>query len=284
MAERPFRDGELVTLATLTRWAGVLGVGLCVGAAVCAARAAGWLEWADLRLYDAVVAARAGAGADAPIALVRIREQEIGEYGHPLPDSVLARAIERIASAKPRAIGVDVYRDVAVGGADGRAALAALAARWPGLVFVEKLAEPGVPGVAAPDFARPDSIAFNDVVTDTGGMLRRGILMLWDDEGNASLALGLRLALHHLRADGIALAPIRTTPTTSGSAPPPSHRSKRATAAIPASTRAATRCCSTGALVAAASPNTRSTTRSRAGSRPSRCAIASRSSARRPRA
>src|SRR5438552_18277297 len=103
----------------LVRCADVLGVDLGLGAAVCAARAAGWLEWADLRLYDAAVAAHAGTGASALITLVRIREEEIQNFGHPLPDAILARALEQIARAQPRAIGVDLYRDVAVGDPSG---------------------------------------------------------------------------------------------------------------------------------------------------------------------
>ncbi|HKA16363.1 MAG TPA: CHASE2 domain-containing protein [Myxococcota bacterium] len=191
------------------RWAAVLGVGLAVGGAMCAARAAGWLEWADLRLYDAAVAVRAGAAAERPpITLVRIREEEIHRHGHPLPDAVLARALEQIARAHPSAIGVDLYRDVPVGDRAGRAALAALAARIPDLVFVEKLAEPGVPGVAAPEFAvDPGALAFNDVVADADGVLRRGLLILWDERSRPSIGLALQLALHHLRAEGIELGP-----------------------------------------------------------------------------
>ncbi len=191
----------------------MIGMGLGVGAAACLARAAGWLEWADLRLYDAAVAARAGAApAGVPITLVRIREEEIERHGHPLPDAILARAIEQIASAQPSAIGVDLYRDVAVGDARGRAELAALVKRTPGLVFVEKLPEPGVPGVAAPEFASADSLGFNDVVVDPDGVLRRGVLMLWDAEGNPSLGLALQLALHHLSSRGISLGPAPDQP------------------------------------------------------------------------
>jgi adenylate cyclase len=187
----------------------VVGVGLGVGAAVSAASAMGWLEWADLRLYDAAIAERAGTGeADAPITLVRIREEEIHRYGHPLPDAILARAVEQLANAQPSAIGVDLYRDVHVGDAGGYAALAALAARVPGLVFVQKLPEPGMPGVAPPEFATaPDAVGFNDVVNDPDGVLRRGVLLLWDEEGRANLALSLQLALHHLHGEGIALGP-----------------------------------------------------------------------------
>jgi adenylate cyclase len=190
------------------RWLAVLAIGLGAGAALSGMQAAGWLESADLRLYDAGVAARARGVAASPITLVRIREEEIHAYGHPLSDAVLARALREIAREAPRAIGIDLYRDVPVGGSAGRAELAAIAEHVPGMVFVEKLPEPGVPGVAPPEFARDhDAIGFNDVVTDRDGVQRRGLLMLWDAEGVASVGLALQLALHHLHADGIALGP-----------------------------------------------------------------------------
>jgi adenylate cyclase len=190
------------------RWLAALAIGLGAGAAISAMGIAGWLEWADLRLYDAGVTARSRGVAASPITLVRIREEEIRAYGHPLPDAILARALREIARVAPRAIGIDLYRDVAVGGGAGRAELAAIADRVPGLVFVEKLPEPGVPGVAPPEFVRaPDAIGFNDVVTDRDGVQRRGLLMLWDAEGRPSVGLALQLALHHLHGDGIALGP-----------------------------------------------------------------------------
>jgi adenylate cyclase len=188
------------------RWWAVLAMGLGAGAAISGVRSAGWLEWADLRLYDAGTAARARGVEASPVTLVRIREEEIRAYGHPVPDAVLARALRNLARAKPRAIGVDLYRDVEVGGDGGRAELAALADGVPGLVFVEKLPEPGVPGVEPPEFARSsDAIGFNDVVTDRDGVQRRGLLMLWDPLGRPSFALALQLALHYLHAEGIAL-------------------------------------------------------------------------------
>jgi adenylate cyclase len=80
-------------------------------------------------------------------------------------------------------------------------------------VFVEKLAEPGISGVAAPEFARSaGALAFNDVVTDPDGVLRRSVLMLWDADGRAHVSLALQLALRQLAADGIALGPAPEDP------------------------------------------------------------------------
>jgi len=123
-----------------------LGIGVGVGAAVCALRETGRLEWTELRLYDAFVGWRAdGDGEPPPITLIRIREEEIREHGHPLPDPVLADVLLRLSNQSPRAIGVDLYRDVRIapGGEAGRDALARVAAADPSIHFIEKLPEPG---------------------------------------------------------------------------------------------------------------------------------------------
>jgi adenylate cyclase len=176
---------------------------------VWALRAAGLLQGAELAAYDAFSAWRAAPpSGSAQVALVQIREEEIAKYGHPLPDAVLARALERIEAAQPRAIGVDLYR-VAPGADAPRDSWRALAqaAADPRVVFIEKLPEGPQPGVPAPAFAAPDQIGFSDLPVDDDGVVRRALLYLWDDAGQAASSLPLLLALRFLQADGVALAP-----------------------------------------------------------------------------
>jgi adenylate cyclase len=185
-----------------------LAIGAAVAAAVWLLRMTGLLQGAELAAYDAFSAWRAAApSAPPPIALVRIREEEIAKYGHPLPDAVLARALERIEAAQARAIGVDLYRVAPVAGAsqEGWQALARAASN-PRVVFIEKLPEGQEPGVPAPEFAGPDQLGFSDLPVDADGVVRRALLYLWDDAGEAASALPLQLALHFLQADGVALS------------------------------------------------------------------------------
>jgi adenylate cyclase len=196
------RDGSVRLLAV------ALGIGLGVGVLVCALRAAGALQGVELRAYDAFAGLRAGAGGDPPVTLIRIREEEIQTHGHPLPDRVLAEALVRLSKQAPRAIGVDLYRDLepVPEGVPGREALARAVAADPGIVFIEKLPEPGEPGVAAPRFVTSEEqVGFSDVPLDADGAVRRGFLMLWDAQDRPSLALALRLALRQLAPDGVSL-------------------------------------------------------------------------------
>lgn len=213
------RDGSARLLAV------ALGIGVGVGASVGLLRTAGVLEWAELRLYDAFVGWRAGPdGTTPPITLIRIREQEIHEYGHPLPDRVLADALRRLSSGHPRVIGVDLYRDShpSPESREERRELERVAASDPDIVFIEKLSQPGEPGVAAPPFVpSQDRVGFSDVALDRDGEVRRGLLMLWDAQNRPYLSLSLRLALHYLAADRISLVPdperpewVRLGPTT----------------------------------------------------------------------
>ncbi len=55
------------------------------------------------------------AEPDPRIVLVTITEQDIQTLGSwPLSDDVLAQALESVARFGPRAIGVDIYRDLTV--------------------------------------------------------------------------------------------------------------------------------------------------------------------------
>lgn len=185
-----------------------LAIGAGVAVAVWAVREAGLLQGAELAAYDVFAAWRADPRpAPAQVALVRIREEEIAKYGHPLPDAILAEALARIAAAQPRAIGVDLYRVAPAAGAEraGWDALARAAAD-PRVVFIEKHPEEGESGVPAPDFATPDQVGFSDLPVDPDGVLRRALLFLWDAQGEASLSFPLQLALRFLQRNGIELA------------------------------------------------------------------------------
>src|SRR6516162_2596729 len=90
-------------------------LGVCVFLVVAAAREAGFLQPAEIMAYDKFLVWRAGpAVRDDRIVLVEITENDIRQYDFPVPDNLLARLLETIARAKPVAIGLDIYRDLAV--------------------------------------------------------------------------------------------------------------------------------------------------------------------------
>ncbi len=183
-------------------------------------RSTGSLEFLELGAYDWYVRWRPGASVpDSRIVLIAITEQDIRNHGHPLPDAILAQVLERLARFRPRAIGLDIYRDIPV--PPGREKLDAVLTSNPHIIAVMKVGEGRLEGTPSPLALKDtDQVGFSDIVVDPGGIVRRGLL--FQDVGETTAySLALRLALLYLRRGGIALQPdasnaehVRLGPTT----------------------------------------------------------------------
>lgn len=141
----------------------------------------------NLLAYDALLQLRpAGSAAAWPVLLVTIDEPTIDRHGWPLDDGLLCRAIDRLGQAGALAIGLDLYRDRGVG--PQQACLPQRLAREPRLVAIFNAAE----GIAAPPGTPPQRQAFNDLVVDDDGVVRRDLVHV-SGQSAASVALPLRL-------------------------------------------------------------------------------------------
>lgn len=177
-------------------------VAMSVAAGVVGTRSLGLLQAFELLAYDACIRLRpSDPPPDQRIALVTVTERDILANGWPLSDEVLARAIEAVTRHQPRAIGLDIYRDVPL--MPGSRKLEAVLAAEPRVIAVMKFAEGGSSGVGPPRVLRDtERVGFNDILVDAGGTVRRGLLFL-DDGTAASYSFALRLALLYLQQRGI---------------------------------------------------------------------------------
>ena len=147
----------------------------------------GITESLDLLLYDGVTSLRPAPSAKPlPITIVGIDEGDIAHYGWPIDDGVLCRAIARAAAGGARAIGLDLYRDRGVGA--HRDCLPQLVQREPRLITIFNVAE----GIAAVRGTPPRQQAFNDVVIDPDGVVRRDLVHV---SGQDASTVGLPLRL-----------------------------------------------------------------------------------------
>jgi len=168
---------------------------------VIAGRVIGVLQPLELLLYDAALRMRPTHPVDERVAVIAETEQDLQRYGHPLPDRILAQAIEQLAAANTRAIGIDKYRDLPV--QPGSDELASALARHKQVVWIVKASTSKEAGVPAPAPLRGTLRAgFNDVVTDPGGVVRRSLLYLEDRNGDTLYSFPLLLVAAYLgRAD-----------------------------------------------------------------------------------
>jgi adenylate cyclase len=193
----------------------VVTIAVMVTLAVALLRWWGHLEPLELAAYDRILREAAESPSPpSPITLIQIHEADIRRHGHPIPDNVLTRTLERLLGAEPRAIGVDVYRPVPVpapagsdppGSAaiDGYARLGELVSGDDRVVMVMKF--PGANGVGTPPpsfLANETQVGFSDLPLDPGRVVRRGLLFMSDGERTWT-SFALQLALRHLNADGI---------------------------------------------------------------------------------
>ena len=176
----------MTQLRRLFRNPAVTSLLLSIGvfALVAGARELGLLQHAEFLAYDKFLAWRAGPDTvDDRIVIVEITENDIAKYDFPIPDDLLARLLETIASAKPIAIGLDLYRDVAVPRDGSRlAALNSAFQQNQNIVGIFKFgdAEHAIKISPAPALAEnPERFGFNDFPFELGAV-RRGFLFLWD--------------------------------------------------------------------------------------------------------
>jgi adenylate cyclase len=163
-------------------------------------RHTGSLEFFELAAYDGCVALQPKISpARSRLVLVGITENDIRRQGKwPLSDAVLAELLKVLSLQNPRAIGVDIFRDLSV--SPGQEDLDSTLVDNPNIIAVMKFGEGGIPG--PPVLKNTEQLGFNDLLVDPGGIVRRGLLFLDDGETSAQ-AFALRLALLYLQKEGI---------------------------------------------------------------------------------
>ena len=151
----------------------------------------------ELSTYDAWFRFRSTKAEEKRIVVVTINESDIGNIGQwPMSDRTLSQAIAKIRQQQPRAIGLDIYRDLPV--APGTKELEAVLRSTPNLIGVEKLI--GEVVQPSPILKQQNQIALSDLVRDGDGKIRRGLLSVELESGQIQLGLGTRLALMYLAA------------------------------------------------------------------------------------
>ncbi len=181
--------------------------GVLVALSVLGIRSTSILEPLELTVYDWLIQSRRGSeGADPRIVLITVTEQDILSQGRwPITDAILAEALKRLVQFQPRAIGLDIYRDIPVD--PGHTDLNRVLVEHPQIITVTKLGGGTVASIPPPPvLAGTEQVAFNDILIDSDGIVRRGLL--FQEVGDqTAYAFALRLALLFLAEEGIGAQP-----------------------------------------------------------------------------
>jgi adenylate cyclase len=190
-----------------------LVIGNIVLLSILGCRALGWLQPLELKIYDLLSwqQSHSNVFTDDRIVMILANDEDQRQLGWPLSDQHLVQLLTTILANKPNVIGLDLYRDlpVPITGSDGYEQLKHLFANSPNILGIFKYRDRyGVRVDPSPILKEQNQIGFNDVPADTNGVIRRGLLYMYDEQQDQVIeSLSLRLALHYLAQHNIVPQP-----------------------------------------------------------------------------
>jgi len=204
--------GRCVLLTSLAMTALLLGMGRL-----------GVLQGMNLAAYDHLIRLRPDEGEDDRLLIVGVTEADIQiRQEWPISDQTLAQLLKKLEAQQPRAIGLDIIRDVPI--EPGREALVEQLRQSDRLITICKVSASNDPGFPPPPGVAPEKVGFSDLVIDPGGILRRSLLVVVpplpesgvplvphlcsqpaapDSQPNTLLSFSFQLALAYLAEEGI---------------------------------------------------------------------------------
>ncbi|EDX82822.1 hypothetical protein S7335_1125 [Synechococcus sp. PCC 7335] len=160
-------------------WRRQLFPGLTVVGLVFLVRLLGLLQVSEWKTYDNFLRSRPAEPTEDRILIVDVTEDDIQQMStYPIPDRTISALLEELSQANPRAIGVDIYRDLPV--EPGHDDLVAMLSGSDNIVGIESITGALVlPPPALP----PEQVGFVDFPLDADGFVRRAYLGALPPEG-----------------------------------------------------------------------------------------------------
>lgn len=184
----------------VNKWQEVLITTSCVTGLTIIGSLTGLFQTIELQAFDQFTRLRPPEAKSPRIVIVTIDEQDLENYGYPIPDRILAQAIKNIKQQQPRVIGLDLYRNLPQ--EPGHQELVEVFKSSDNLIGVEKV----VGKTVAPPHTLPDEqVALSDLMMDSDNKIRRALLSVQKDDGTVKLGLGALTALNYLAEENIYL-------------------------------------------------------------------------------
>ncbi|OYD95267.1 two-component system response regulator [Nostoc sp. 'Peltigera membranacea cyanobiont' 210A] len=193
--------------AFIQRTRSVLIITPSVALTVIVGQSLGLFNLPEWKIRDEWVRQRSSEAIADEIVIVTIDERDIQSVRKwPVPDWALARLLEKIRAQQPRAIGLDLYRDLPEG--SGHEQLVQVFRNTPNLIGVEKITGERVN--PPPELKKQDRVGLADLVLDGDRFVRRALLTAEDAKEKNTIKAGLAtlVALKYLEAEKISLESI----------------------------------------------------------------------------
>lgn len=193
---------QIQTLIKNTR--SVLIITPCVALTVIAGQYLGLFNLPEWKVRDEWVRLKSSGEIADEIVIVTIDERDIQSVGKwPVPDWSLAKLLGKINQQQPRAIGLDLYRDLPEG--KGHEQLVEIFRSTSNLFGVEKITGERVN--PPPELKKHERVGLADLVLDGDRHVRRALLTAEDSQEDGKIKAGLAtlVALKYLEVESISL-------------------------------------------------------------------------------
>lgn len=190
-------------------WRGVLIAAPSVAGLTIALHLTGALQLLEWAALDQFFQWRPLEPIDPRIVIVAINERDIIKAGQwPISDAVLAQLLEKLKKQQPKAIGLDLFRDLSV--PPGHEQLVKIFESTPNLIGIEKVVRDAQGDSVAPPptLSKLGQVGAANVVFDQDGKLRRALLSITFKNGETRESLAAMLALKYLESEGITIREI----------------------------------------------------------------------------
>ncbi len=181
-----------------------LGSALLVTLLVVVIRSLSILEGSEFSVLDQFFRMRGDEPLDSRIVIVGIDENDINLSDRwPISDQQLVEALAKIQEMKPRAIGLDLYRDISV--PPGTLQLGKFLQANENIIGIEQLASQSGGLVApSPVLEKAKRVGFNNIILDSDQRVRRSFLYWKSNRGNyIRESFSLKLAKLYLSKENI---------------------------------------------------------------------------------
>ncbi|MEH2069076.1 MAG: CHASE2 domain-containing serine/threonine-protein kinase [Nostoc sp.] len=164
----------------------------------------GVFEPLEMRVYDQMMQLRSDPGPDSRLLIVALTDNDIQKWNWPLSGELLDRLLGKLEESEPRAIGLDIFRDLPV--QPGHDKLLQRLQQSDIIIPICKHSGSKNPGTAPPQGVEPERVGFSDVVEDTDSTIRRNLLLASTEKSDpcqSTYSFSLQLALKYLEVAGI---------------------------------------------------------------------------------
>ncbi|GAB1541454.1 hypothetical protein NUACC21_41250 [Scytonema sp. NUACC21] len=186
---------EEITIWRVGALPGIVVIGLVI-----ATRLAGCMQALEWLFFDNFLRLRPQEPIDERVIIIGINEEDINDIGtYPIPDKELAILLRKLHDLNPRAIGLDIFRNLPV--EPGYSELATAFHEIKDLIAIEKVLPEQV---SPPMELSTEQVGFADQIIDNDGKLRRSLLATPTTKGY-KFSLSLNLATAYLSRERIVL-------------------------------------------------------------------------------